>query len=80
MNEPKTSDSVQPGHIKLVHLQQQGRLQAGDIVETQRLGQCKVAYIQTADSICVVTPAGKYVNLSGCGFNARLESRSPSAA
>ncbi|CAN7632266.1 hypothetical protein LJR189_004789 [Acidovorax delafieldii] len=79
MNETKTNDPVLPGHIKLVHLQQEGCLQAGDIVETQRLGRCKVAYIQTANSICVVNPAGQYFNLSGFGFNARLESRSPSA-
>jgi hypothetical protein len=63
---------VLPGCIRLVKLQTEGRLQNGDIVETVRLGQCEVAHIQTAQSILVKDKAGKYFNISGLGFNARL--------
>lgn len=70
---------VQPGHIRLVHLQQEGRLQKGDTVETARLGKCKVAYIQSSDSICVTSADGKYFTLSGFGFNARMVSAASAA-
>lgn len=60
----------------MVKLKTEGRLQAGDIVETARLGKCSVAYIQTSDSICVKDSKGKYFNLSGFGFNATMEGSS----
>lgn len=73
MNENKApQEAVQPGCIRLVKLQEEGRLQKGDIVETARLGQCKVAHIQSPDSICVITADKRYFNLSGLGFKARM--------
>lgn len=77
MNKTKVSiESVQPGCIRIIRLKEEGRLQKGDVVEAARLGQCKVAYIQSADSICVVTPDNRYFNLSGLGFKARVVSAS----
>lgn len=72
--ENTNNDPVQPGFIRLVKLKVEGRLQKGDIIEEARLGKCVVAYIQTAQSICVRAADGKYFNLSGLGFNAKLVS------
>ncbi len=67
------STPVPPGTIRFVRLQQEGRLQAGDQVQTARLGLCTVAYIRTADSICVKTAQGCYYNLSGFGLSVDLQ-------
>ena len=72
---PMPRDPIQPGCIRLVKLKEEGRLQVGDTVETARLGECEVAYIQSADTICVKAPSGQHFALSGLGFRARLEVR-----
>ena len=72
--ENTKDEPVQQGFIRLIQLKVQGRLQKGDIIETARLGRCVVAYIQTAQSICVKSADGKYFNISGLDFNATLVS------
>ncbi|AVO43486.1 hypothetical protein [Simplicispira suum] len=67
-----TNQPVQPGHIRLVKLKVEGRLQVGDQVETSRLGVCTVLSIQSADSIIVTTSSKQCFNLSGLGFRARV--------
>ena len=67
-----SDEPVKPGYIKLVQLKTEGKLQKGDKVETQHLGVCEVTCIQSADSIVVKNAAGKYFNLSGFGFSAKL--------
>jgi hypothetical protein len=66
------TNKVQPGHIRFVKLKEEGKLQAGDQVETHRLGVCTVCYIQTPDSIVVKTADQKRFNLSGFGFKGRV--------
>lgn len=69
------STPVPPGCIRIVRLQEEGRLQSGDQVQTARLGVCTVAYIQGADSICVKTQCGSYRTLSGIAFRAQVVDR-----
>lgn len=66
------NNKVQPGNIRIAKLKEEGKLQAGDQVETHRLGVCTVCSIQTFDSIIVVTADQKYFNLSGLGFKGRV--------
>jgi len=78
--EPADPSPVPPGHIRLVRLKEEGRLQAGDLVQTARLGVCTVAYVQSADTFCVKTQDGCYRTLSGFGFKAALEARERATA
>ena len=66
-NEP-----VKPGYIKLVQLKTEGKLCIGDFVETTRLGVCTVTSIQSSHSILVKDKSGRYFNLSGFGFSAKV--------
>ncbi len=63
-----THKPVEPGMIRLVQLKQEGRLQRGDKVETQRLGICEVATIESFHTITVKSTAGQYFRLSGLAF------------
>lgn len=71
---------IQPGCIRLVKRKEEGRLQPGDTVETARLGECQVAFIQSANTICVLAKSGQHYTLSGLGFRARLETRDAAIA
>lgn len=51
--QPASESLLLPGHIRMVKLQEEGRLQKGDVVETLKLDRCEVSYIKTADCICV---------------------------
>lgn len=56
-------EPVKPGMVKMVKLANEGALRAGDIVETQRLGKCEVAYIRSTTSIVVKDAPGGYFTL-----------------
>ncbi len=66
------NNKVQPGNIRIVKLKEEGKLQAGDQVETHRLGVCTVCSIQTSDSIIVTTADQRRFKLSGFGFKDRV--------
>jgi hypothetical protein len=54
--------------ITLVRLAQEGRVGSGDIVHTDSLGQCEVAYVVRADTIVVRSKEGRYHELTGINF------------
>ena len=72
---PGTIETVQPGCVRLVHLQTEGRLSRGDQVETSRLGVCEVAWIDSVHAITVKNPAGALFRIDGISFgsNTRME-------
>ena len=66
------TEPVKPGCIRLVRLKTEGKLCSGDLIETTRLGVCTVTLIQSNHSIVVKDTRGKYFNLSGLGFSAKV--------
>ena len=67
-------EPVKPGMVKMVKLANEGRLRAGDIVETAKLGRCEVAWIRSATTIVVKDRAGGHFALDiGWGGRATLE-------
>ncbi len=57
--------------IILTRLAREGRLGPGDLVTHDRLGQCEVIYVQTAQSIVVKRLVdGQHYNFSGLSFGA----------
>ncbi len=56
--------------IKLEKLQQEGRLQRGDRVSTQRLGLCEVVTIESVHTLSVKTLEGQCFRISGLSFGA----------
>jgi hypothetical protein len=66
-----TPVDVPPGTLRLVRLAREGALSRGDLVTTQRLGECEVVRIHTAYSIevrCIAS--GEHFLLSGLSFGA----------
>ena len=52
-HEPPVSEPVPPGTLRLVRLAREGALRPGDLVATQRPGECEVTRILTRQSIAV---------------------------
>lgn len=50
-SEPPQSEPVPPGTLRLVRLAREGALGIGDLVATQRLGECEVARVHTPNAI-----------------------------
>lgn len=68
-SEPPQSEPVPPGTLRLVRLAREGALSTGDLVATQRLGECEVARIHTPHSIEVRALAtGRHYLISGLDF------------
>lgn len=74
--EPPASEPVPPGTLRLVRLAREGALRPGDLVATQRLGECEVTRVHTRHSIEVRDPStGRHYLISGLDFgpDARIE-------
>lgn len=74
--EPPLSEPVPPGTLRLVRLARQGALRPGDLVATQRLGECEVTRVHTRHSIELRDPSmGRHYLISGLDFgpDARIE-------
>jgi len=70
-SEPPLTEPVPPGIVRLVRLAREGALSTGDLVATQRLGECEVARVHTAHSIEVRALAtGQHYLISGLDFGA----------
>jgi hypothetical protein len=66
-----TPMDIPPGTLRLVRLAREGSLRPGDLVATQRLGECQVVRIHTPHSIEVrCTASGGHYLLSGMWFGA----------
>lgn len=62
-------EEVVPGTLRLVSLARDGILSVGDLVATQRLGECEVTRIHTQYAIEVCsTTSGEHYLLSGLDF------------
>lgn len=75
-SEPAVSEPVPPGTLRLVRLAREGALRPGDLVATQRLGECEVTRVHTRHSIEVRDPStGRHYLISGLDFgpDARVE-------
>lgn len=76
-SEPALNEPVPPGTLRLVRLAHEGRLSAGDLVATQRLGECEVVRPHTPHSLEVrVLTTGRHYLISGLDFgpDARIQS------
>ncbi|AEF88808.1 hypothetical protein DelCs14_1782 [Delftia sp. Cs1-4] len=70
-SEPPQSESVPPGTLRLIRLAREGALSTGDLVATQRLGECEVARVHTPHSIEVRALAtGRHYLIGGLDFGA----------
>lgn len=79
--EPPKPEDIPPGTLRLVRLAREGALRAGDLVATQRLGECEVTRIHTPQSIEVRAKAtDRHYLISGVDFgpDARIEVEAPS--
>lgn len=75
-SEPAVGEPVPPGTLRLVRLAREGALRPGDLVATQRLGECEVTRVHTRHSIEVRDPStGRHYLISGLDFgpDARVE-------
>ncbi|EER62145.1 hypothetical protein AcdelDRAFT_0267 [Acidovorax delafieldii 2AN] len=67
--EPPRPEPVPPGTLRLVRLSREGALCPGDLVATQRLGECEVTRIHSPHSIEVRDPStGRHYLISGVDF------------
>lgn len=71
---------VPPGMLRLVHLKEPGKLQYGDLLETQRHGTCSVVAIHSTDTIDIKDAKGTTFRLSGLGLKATMVRSEPTAA
>lgn len=71
---------VPPGMLRLVHLKEPGKLQYGDLLETQRHGTCSVAAIHSTDTIDIKDAKGTTFRLSGLGLKATMVRSEPTSA
>lgn len=82
--EPPQPEPVSPGTLHLVRLAREGALRPGDLVVTQRLGECEVTSIHSPHSIEVRDPStGRHYLISGVDFGADArvtETAAPSRA
>lgn len=61
---------LEPGVVRLVKLQTEGRLRIGDLVATLRLGVCTVTAIHAVNTIDVRAVDGRHYRLTGLSFGA----------
>lgn len=71
---------VPQGMLRLVHLKEPGKLQYGDLLETQRHGTCSVAAIHSTDTIDIRDAKGTTFRLSGLGLKATMVRSEPTSA
>ncbi len=70
-SEPPVSEPGPPGTLRLVRLAREGALHPGDLVATQRLGECEVTRVHTRHSIEVRDPStGRHYLIGGLDFGA----------
>lgn len=68
-SEPPLAEAVPPDTLRLVRLGREGALGVGDLVATQRLGECEVVRVHTPHSIEVrALSSGRHYLISGLDF------------